>query len=114
MRSAQGIDPNETADSIDRLLPDLESLGVDPSSLQELQTAAEIFRGSSSGELNAARIEAEYNRALLSLENLELQIIDALALETQSIDQLVREGEISQSAAEYYKRLSEQRVRAPR
>jgi len=51
---------------------------------------------------------------LLSLENLELQIADALVLESNSIDQLVREGELSESAAEYFRQLSEKRLRIPR
>jgi len=51
---------------------------------------------------------------LLSLENLELQVADALVLESKSIDQMVREGEISESAAEYFRRLSEKRLQVPR
>ena len=88
----------------------MTQLGLDSAALQDLQTAAEVFRRGGSGELNNARIEAEYNRALLSLENLELQIAQALSIEGRSIDQLVREGEISEAAAEYYRQLSEQRV----
>jgi len=109
-RNSEAVDPGQAADAIEQLLPDLEALGINPDSLQDLATAAEIFRGGS-GEINAARIEAEFNRALLSLENLELQIADALVLESTTIDQMVRQGEISESAAEYFRRLSEQRLR---
>ncbi len=114
MREANPAGATDLARALENLVPELEGLGIDQETLADLQISADLFRGAGDNGVNAARIEEEFNRALRNLENLELQISNSFTLESNVIEQLVRNGEISETAAEYFRQLSEQRLRVPR
>ena len=96
-----------SADALDNLVPQLDSLGVESTDIESLKAAADILRNAQSG-VNLGRIEAEYARVLRSLESLELQLTEASSQQNTQAEQALRQGEISEAAAEYYRRLSEQ------
>ena len=94
-------------------MPQLDAAGVSEEALQSLRDSAELLR-SGGGEINAARVEAEYRNILRQIEQLEVQIANNTSPETDGIDALVRQGEVSDTAADYYRRLSEQPLRLQR
>ncbi len=95
------------------MLPQLDGLGVNESELESLRQSADLIRNGD-GEVNAARVEAEYRLILRQLEQLELQLTNNASLEALASESITRQGETSESAADYFRRLSEQPVRIQR
>ena len=83
------------------------------SELEALQQSADLLRRGG-GQINAARVEAEYRQILRQLEKLEIEISDNASPEVAGSESLVRQGEVSDAAADYYRRLSEQPLRLQR
>ncbi|NND92786.1 MAG: hypothetical protein HKN42_18165 [Granulosicoccus sp.] len=103
----------QTAEALDQLLPRLDGIGVSQAELEALQQSADRLRRSG-GQLNAARVEAEYQQVLRQIEKLELQISNNASPGMTGSEWAVRQGEVTDAAAEYYRRLSEQPVRLQR
>lgn len=104
--SQQSLD--ETADAIDRALPTLEAAGISEQDLQALRDSASLIRSGSNG-VNAARIEAEFNRALETIEQLEL-VLSGNEVESQVGDRRLRKsrvGDYEDSVSDYFESLSE-------
>jgi hypothetical protein len=95
------------------LISGLESLGIDQEQLEELRGSGEVLRNGA-GAINAARVEAEYQRVLRQVDQLELLLSDNATVSSDGIEAQVRQGEVSGAAAEYYRRLSEQPLRLQR
>jgi hypothetical protein len=66
------------------------------------------------GQTNAARVEAEYRQILRQVEQLELQIGNNTSLGSAEYEASIRQGETTESAADYFRRLSEQPLRLKR
>ena len=105
-------DPTDTADALDSLADDLDSIGIDARTLDELRASAELVR-SGDGSVNAARVEAEFRRILRQIEQIELQLADNAAVDPVGESGVTRER-VSEPAADYYRRLSEQPERLRR
>ena len=105
--------PGDTADSLESLASDLGALGIDPESLEELRASADIVRSGRNG-INDARVEAEYRRVLRQIERIELRITDNAAVDTPGSDASGSGERLSESAADYYRRLSERPERVQR
>ena len=109
---AGAADAGGAADAIERVLPDLEALGADPEALRRLAEGAAALRGD--GAVVDARLDAEFRMVLRQIEQLELQLADNASAETSTVDPAGGAGEVSEAAAEYYRRLSERPSRAVR
>ena len=105
--------PGDTADSLESLASDLGALGIDPESLEELRASADIVRSGQNG-INDARVEAEYRRVLRQIEQIELRITDNAAMDTPGGGVGTSGQRLSESAADYYRRLSERPERVQR
>ncbi|MFK7996054.1 MAG: hypothetical protein AB8B87_18090 [Granulosicoccus sp.] len=103
----------ETAEAVDNLVTELDRAGVSEADLEALRGSAQLLR-SGGGDINAARVEAEYRNILRQIEQLEVQIINNASPDTDGIEALVRQGTVSETAADYYRRLSEQPLRLQR
>lgn len=103
----------ETAARLDELLPDLDALGVSPEDMAALQQSAQRLRDGG-GQINAARVEAEFRQILKQLEKLEVQLSNNASPTVSGADNQILPGELTETAAEYYRRLSEQPVRLQR
>ena len=95
------------------MTPDLDALGVNREDIEALQQSAQRLR-EAQGAVNAARVEAEYRQILKQLEKLEVQIGTNASPVVSGAENQGLPGEMSESAAEYYRRLSEQPVRLQR
>ena len=113
MQERDARDPAQTADALDDLVPRLDAVGVTQEQLDELSASADSLR-QNGGEINAARVEAQYRQILRQLEQLEIQIVNNSAADAVTLDSMVQQGEITDEAADYYRRLSEQPVRLQR
>ena len=94
-------------------MPQLDAAGISAEDLESLRDSAQVLR-SGGGEINAARVEAEYRKILRQIEQLEVQIANNASPDTTEVDSLVRQGDVSETAADYYRRLSEQPLRLQR
>ena len=72
------------------------------------ESADRLRANDNSGAINAARVEAEFRNILRQIEQMEVQIVNNASPDVDKLDALVRQGEISEAAADYYRRLSEQ------
>ncbi|MFK7893762.1 MAG: hypothetical protein AB8B63_23295 [Granulosicoccus sp.] len=106
-------EPTQTAEAIESLVPRLDALGVTEEQLEALLNSAEMLR-QSGGEINAARVEAEYRQILRQVEQLEVQILNDSGSQALTQDNLARQIEVTDEAADYYRRLSEQPLRLQR
>jgi len=100
-------DAADAADAIDSVIVDLDAAGVDPLALDRLRASAEAVRAGD-GSINAARVEAEFRQILRQIEQIELQLTDNAAVDTGVGEEGVARQRVSESAADYYRRLSEQ------
>ena len=94
-------------------MPNLEAIGVDRQDIEDLQQSADAIRAGG-GSTNAARVDAEFQRLLRQVEQLELMIADSNRSDTVDSEALVKQGPVSDAAADYYRRLSEQPQRLQR
>jgi hypothetical protein len=95
------------------LVPQLDAAGVSEEELESLRQSAELL-SAGGGDINAARVEAEYRNILRQIEQLEVSILNNASPDSDQIEALVRRGEVSDSAADYFRRLSEQPLRLQR
>jgi hypothetical protein len=98
---------------VENLLPQLDAVGVSAADLEALQQSAERLR-QEGGQINAARVEAEYRQILRQIEKLEIEISNNASPQIVGTTRMVQQGEVTDAAAEYYRRLSEQPVRLQR
>ncbi|MFK8080949.1 MAG: hypothetical protein AB8B97_11745 [Granulosicoccus sp.] len=103
----------ETAEAVDELVTQLDGAGVSEEDLEALRGSAQLLR-SGGGDINSARVEAEYRNILRQIEQLEVQIVNNASPDTDGVEALVRQGTVSDTAADYYRRLSEQPIRLQR
>ena len=94
-------------------MPDLQELGIPESDLDSLRASTQALRLGNSG-INQARLDAEYRNVLRLLEQLELGLADNASPGGDAGDTQVEAAEVSESAAEYYRQLSETPRRATR
>jgi hypothetical protein len=94
-------------------VPRLDAIGVTETDLDNLRTSRDRLRNGD-GQTNAARVEAEYRQILRQLEQLEVQIGNNASVDSVEYETSLRQGETTESAADYFRRLSEQPLRLKR
>ena len=109
----QPIDAEQTAQAIESLIPNLDAIGIEGDALDGLRESARLFRGGDTG-INAERVEAEYQKALRQIEQLELLITNNSDFESSVLEPLVHQSGVPEAAADYYRQLSEQPLRLQR
>jgi len=106
VREGRRADPTATADAIDRLVPDLEAVGADADAIEALRAGAQVLRDGD-GDINAARVEAEFRRVLREVEQLELGLAGTASPVGGTGEDAATGQAVSERAADYYRRLSE-------
>nr|MBX2835315.1 hypothetical protein [Gammaproteobacteria bacterium] len=102
-------------ESMEALVNDLEGIGRNQQAgIDELRDLVDELRQGSpdeaGGAVQSARLQAEYEKALLLVEQLEIElaksVTDAAGSGLTGSEADARPGEISESASDYYRRLS--------